>query len=232
MKWLAMSCAVPLMVAGGSARAFAQANPNLDLYHVHFVKAAPGKLAALIDLTLEPPPDPDKGNEPPIVFRHVQGDDWHLLVLTPYGKEETIRAEAPGEADRQYLAQLRNVSLRHDDTIAQGPAWAEAKKVLLGDGQPGAVWIVTAFESVPGHRDQLVTAITQGPNANPSAQLVLQHREGAAWQVLTLTRYASWAALADAMQKQRAQGTAPPPTAEHAMGHHDTIVERVTGPAR
>jgi hypothetical protein len=223
--------AVLLAVAGGSPPAGAQETPNLELYHVQFVKAAPGKLGALIEAHLKAPADPADA-EPPLIFRHAQGDDWQLMILSPMGKEHTIRAEQPSAAQQQFIQQLRGLSARHDDTITLGPPWAQARKVLLGDGEAGAVYIVSAFEPVPGQRQQLLKALTEGPNADASTTLILQHLEGAPWQLLTITRYASWVALGEAMERQRKQTPGVPPTAEHTAAHRDTIVERVTGPIK
>jgi hypothetical protein len=228
MKPLVISSAMLLMLAGGSAQAWAQQDTNQELYHVRFVKAAPGQLAALTAAELKAPPDPNNP-EPPVILRHQEGDDWQLLVISPLGKDETIRAEQPNPALLQWYTQLRSLSVRHDDTIAQGPAWSEAKKVLLGDGQPNAVYIVSAFEPAPGHRDQLLTALTSGPGSNPSSTLVLTHREGAPWTFLTITRYASWTALGQDMDKQNAQTPGPTPASEHFATHHDTIAQRVAG---
>jgi len=219
--------AVVLALTAGVEPSSGQEAPGQELYHVHFVKAAPGKLAALIDAELKAPASPGQ-TEPPLIFRHAQGDDWQLMIITPMGPQQTIRAEPPTAEMRQYLSQVRGLSVRHDDTFTQGPPWAQARKILLGDGQPGAVYIVSAFEPVPGEREQLVKALREGPNADPSAMLILQHREGAAWQVLTITRYPSWVGLGEAMQRQRTQAPGVPPSAQHTAGHRDTIVERVT----
>jgi hypothetical protein len=228
MKSLVISSALLMMLAGASAHVWAQtpAATTEELYHVRFVKAAPGQLAALTAAELKAPPDPNNP-EPPIILRHAEGDDWQLVVISPLGKDETLRAEQPNPAMQQWLTQLRTLSARHDDTIAQGPAWADAKKLLLGDGQAGAVYIVSTFEPVPGHRDQLLTALTAGPPATPST-LVLTHREGAVWTFLAIDRYASWSALGEAMQKQAAQTPGPSPASEHFATHHDTIAVRVT----
>jgi hypothetical protein len=225
MKFRVISSALLMLVGIGAPAAWAQAQAasSEELYHVRFVKAVPGQLAALIAAELKAPQDPDNP-EPPIILRHAQGDDWQLLVIAPLGKDETIRAEQPNQTLQQFLTQLRSLSMRHDDTIVQGPPWAEAKKVLVGDGQPGAVYLIGTFESVPGHRDQLLSALKESPV--PSATLVLTHREGAPWTFLVIERYPSWTALGESMQKQAAGG--PTSASEHFSAHHDTIVTRVT----
>jgi hypothetical protein len=227
MKSLVIASTLLLMLAGSSvpARAQAQASSatNEELYHVRFVKAAPGQLAALMAAELKAPPDPDNP-EPPIILRHAQGDDWQLVIISPLGKDETIRAEQPPAALLEYFTKVRGLSARHDDTITQGPPWAEAKKVLVGDGAAGAVYLIGTFEAVPGHRDQLLKALKDSPV--PSSTLILTHREGAPWSFLVIERYPSWTALGESMQKQASAG--PSPAGEHFATHHDTIVVRVT----
>jgi hypothetical protein len=218
------------VLAGAAPSARAQAGAAGELYHVQFAKAAPGKLMALIEGELKAPPTPGE-SEAPVIFRHVQGDDWQLMTISPLGPSTTIRVEPPNPALEQYVSQMRTASMRHGDTITEGPPWAEARKVLLGDEAPDAVWVVSTFEPLPGHRDQLLAALRQGPNA--ASSLVLQHREGAPWQVLTITRYASWSALGAAMQQSSpSTSAASPGVSEHIAAHHDTILQRVTGTPR
>ena len=233
MKSLVLSSTLLLMLAS-SAPAIAQSaqsqsQTSEELYHVRFVKAAPGQLAALWAAELKAPPDPDNP-EPPLILRHAQGDDWQLLVISPIGKDETIRADQPSPALQEYFTKIRGLSARHDDTIAQGPAWAEAKKSLLGEGGAGAVYLIGTFEAVPGHRDQLLTALkSPGPAAGAGpAPIILTHREGASWTFLTIERYPSWTALGEMMQKQVSGGSGPSPVSEHIAGHHDTIAVRLT----
>jgi hypothetical protein len=217
MKSLVLSSALLLILAGSASSTLAQAqsqsqtpsSTNEELYHVRFVKAAPGQLAALWAAELKAPPDPDNP-EPPIILRHAQGDDWQLLVISPLGKDETIRAEQPSPALQEWFTKLRGLSARHDDTIVQGPPWAEAKKMLIGDGGAGGVYLIGTFEPAPGHRDQLLSALKSGPGpAGSTAPLILTHREGASWSFLTIERYPSWAALGEMMQKQISAGPSP-----------------------
>jgi hypothetical protein len=220
-----------MSVAAGQLPVAAQQTQNVELYHVRLVKAAPGKLADLVDSELKAPPIfNQKADQRPVILRHAQGDDWHLLVITPLGKEATVSPEPP-PARQEFVAQARGLSARHSDTFAQGPSWAEAQKLLAGDGKGGGVFLVSTFEPVSGQRDQLLAALKQAPDA--AETLVFEHREGAAWQVMTITGYSSWAALGEGMQRERTErkgGVSP--VNPHVAAHHDTIAERVTGPIR
>src|SRR5436309_1813570 len=67
-----------------------------EIYHVHVVKAAAGKLPDLIEAYKNVPgPDPGDPQVTPIVLRHREGGEWDLIVITPRGKEHTLRSDAP-----------------------------------------------------------------------------------------------------------------------------------------
>jgi hypothetical protein len=213
-----------------------QAGAAQELYHVHFVKAAPGKLPELIDAYMSAPADP-KTAQPPVVLRHIEGDDWQLMVITPLGAEETLQAAAPPAEMQQFLTRTRPLRAQHTDTFAIGPPWAEARKVLLGEGDGQAaigispVYVVTVVRALPGHRDQLEGVLRKEVADAPGSTLTLQHMEGASWEFVTISRYASWAAFGDTLQKERGQALLSPTSAglgEHMAEHHDTMAERVS----
>jgi hypothetical protein len=220
----------------------AQAGGAAELYHVHFVKAAPGKLLEMVEAYVNAPRDP-QSPAPPVILRHRQGDDWNLMVLRPLGAEATLRAAAPPPAElQQFLTRTRPLRAQHNDTFAIGPPWSEAQKLVLGEGgaEPSgatrAVYIVTVFRSLPGHRDELEGVLRKTAAEESGRTLTLQHLEGAPWEFITITRYDSWAALGESEQKQSGQGTVSPlglAIQEHVAEHHDTVAERVTRvPAR
>ena len=83
-----------IVLAGAAPSARAQTGAADELYHIQFAKAAPGKVTALIDAELKAPPDADNP-EPALIFRHSQGDDWQLMIVSPRGKRG---AAEPGYA--------------------------------------------------------------------------------------------------------------------------------------
>jgi hypothetical protein len=218
-----------------AAQAPAQASSGAELYHVHFVKAAPGKLVEMIDAYVNAPQDP-QSPAPPVILRHREGDDWNLLVLRPLGAEATLRAVAPSADLQQFLTRTRGMRALHNDTFAIGPPWAEARKLVLGDeragssGSTGGVYVVSVFRSLPGHRDQLEGVLRKIAGDEPGRQLTLQHLEGGPWEYVTITRYDSWAAFGESEQKLGSQTPGPAALAlgEHLAEHHDTIAERIT----
>lgn len=212
-----------------------------ELYHVHFVKAAPGKLVELIDAYVNAPADP-QSSAPPVILRHREGDDWNLLVLEPLGAQVTLRAVPPSADLQQFLTRTRGLRAQHNDTFTIGPAWAEARKLVLGDeraessGGTGGVYVVSVFRSLPGHRDQLEGVLRKLAAEEPGRTLTLQHLEGASWEYLMISRYDSWTAFGESEQKLGGQAPGPAALAlgEHLAEHHDTVAERVTraAPAR
>jgi hypothetical protein len=210
-----------------------------ELYHVHFVKAAPGKLVEMIDAYVNAPADPQSPG-PPVILRHREGDDWNLLVLRPLGPEVTVRAAPPAAELQQFLTRTRGMRAMHNDTFAIGPPWAEARKLVLGDERAeasgtGGVYVVSVMRSLPGHRDQLQGALQKIAAEDAGRALTLQHLEGAPWEFVTITRYDSWTAFGESEQKGSGQpGPASLALGEHLAEHRDTVAERVTraGPAR
>ena len=219
-----------------------------ELYHVHFVKAAPGKISELVTAYREMPVAEGEP-APPLIFRHLQGDDWDLLVLTPLGKEETLRTTATPEQQR-VTERLRGLRMQHGDTFTAGPAWPELRAALVGEGSgqatgtaggaSGPVYTVTTYRSLPGHRDQLADTLGRITALYPDRRTILQHVEGAPWEFVVISRYDSWSALGDdqAMpaEKLRSQGFASTEAIslelrQHVAEHRDTIAQMVSGPA-
>jgi len=138
---LLFAAAAPAQTGGAQTTppSAAAAQPNIpadELYHVHFAKAAPGKLQELIaGYKRAPVPAGEPG--PPLIFRHLQGDDWDLLVLTPLGKEETLRPGLDAE-QQKWTLQMRGLRMQHGDTFTSGPAWSEARAALAGSGTVSA----------------------------------------------------------------------------------------------
>jgi hypothetical protein len=201
-----------------------------DIYHVHFTKAAPGQAAELAKIvSVQDPKAPMPGHV--LVLRHREGDDWDFAVIEHLGTSTTLDIATfppPGPA----------TSLRawHDDTFTAGPAWPEfATAMGLTEGSSGntanSVYVVSAFQAAPGHRDQLEKALAPDPAAKvPVGSVMLQHLEGGTWTYLTLQRFNSWqdfatnqAATAAASSSQDAWAD----VRQHVAEHHDTLADRL-----
>jgi hypothetical protein len=228
MRWLTATVLGLSLVALTAAGARAQGGS--DVYHVHFTKAAPGQAAALGKaVSTADPKAPMPGHF--IVLRHQEGDDWDYAVIEHLGAKAAVdpAAAPPPPA-------VRDLSAWHTDTFASGPSWAEFTKAMgltEASGTAGSVYILSVFRAAPGHREQLMKAISgdAAPGKVPVGRVLLQHMEGGPWNFLTLNRYNSWQDLAtDRSAAAGASGSATDgwaDTRQHVAYHQDTIADRL-----
>jgi hypothetical protein len=209
-----------LTIVGMSAAAGqAQTVPaSTDVYHVMFVKAAPGQAAAVEkELQQQDPKDPMAGHV--LLLRHQEGDDWDYCVIQHLGQRATVTiGPAP--------TTVPPTRAWHDDTFVAGPSWAEFSKLMTG--APSSVYIVSVHRAVPGRRDQLLEVLNRpDPSKVPISHATLTHLEGGSWQYLSLDRYNSWQDLgtARAANATGAQGWLE--IRQHSAFHSDTIADRV-----
>jgi hypothetical protein len=194
-----------------------------DMYHVLFLKAAPGQAAALAKALITP----DKTTAMPdhfVVLRHQEGDDWDYVVVQHLGAKAEVVATPSLQA-----AAARPLIAWHNDTFASGPAWAEFTKQMASTGA-NAIYVVGTQRAVAGHRDQLLASLGAASGGKiESGNVLLQHVEGGDWNFLTLTRYNSWQDLGSD-RSGSASASAPGGWAdirEHSAFHRDTIADRI-----
>ena len=199
-----------------------------DVYHVHFSHAAPGKATALADGLKQPAPNaPMPGHS--VMFRHQNGDSWDYCVIQHMGTKATVEimpTMPPASAA------TRDASDSHTDTFVSGPAWADfAKAMGINEGAgKSAIYIVSTYRALPGHREQLESSLNAVTPGDPVAGTVLmQHLEGAAWTFVGISRYATWedfvksetSSLAD--QAKNTGGWAS--LRDHCSWHTDTLAD-------
>jgi hypothetical protein len=200
-----------------------------DVYHVHFVKAAPGQAVALAKSLMAPDktaPMPDHF----IVLRHQEGDDWDYAVIQHLGAKAEVAATTPPPSDA-----VRALSAWHSDTFVSGPSWAEFSKELALDGSSdgaGLVYNVGVHRAVAGHRAELLESLNApAPSSKiQTGNVLLQHLEGGEWTFATITRYNSWQDVAT----DRAAATSAADAAggwadirQHSAFHRDTLADRI-----
>jgi hypothetical protein len=122
----------------------------------------------------------------------------------------------------------------HTDTYVSGPAWTDfAKAVGINEGAgKSAVYIVSIYRTVPGHREQLDAMISSLSAGDPAAgNVVLQHLEGAAWTFMSVVRYATWEDFVKSKTSgaaDQAQGAGNwAKVREHFSYHTDTLADRI-----
>jgi len=209
-----------LVLAGAAANAQESQTANADIYHVHFVKAALGQTKALENnLKNQSSKAPMPGHF--LVLRHQEGDDWDYVVIEHLGKKYTID---PAEMTPPPAAAL---SAWHTDTFASGPSWdVFAKEMALE--KSGAVYVVATWRPAPGHRQDLVKAVSARDASSKvqTGSVILRHMEGGPWTLFTLDRFNSWQDFAaDEAASQDSEGWYE--IRNHGAWHHDTITTRV-----
>ena len=210
-----------------------QQAPALELYHIHMSKAAPGKLPQLIEAYQNAPaPEASQPQVTPIILRHREGAEWDLITITPLGKQVTLTASAPPQALQDYFTRLGPLSDWHADTFVVGPSWAVVQKTLVPAKDAQAVYVVSDYRSLAGHRAQLRQILDRNAQDTPGRSVLFAHVEGAPWNFLAVTSYDSWNAIG-APPPQQASGTPRPEAGlelrEHMAVHHDTIAVYVSG---
>jgi hypothetical protein len=222
---------VVCMCVAAAVTASAQTAPGTgtDIYHVHFAKSAPGQAVAHAkDLTT-----PDSSLAMPthfVVLRHQEGDDWDFVVIQHMGAKAEVAATPPPPAGTQALGAW------HSDSFVTGPSWGEFTKQMGISGSAGAssqVYIVGVQRAVPGHRAELLTALSAAgpPSKVQPGTVILQHLEGGDWTFLTISCYDSWQdfgtdrAAAAAASAGVAGGWAD--IRQHSSFHRDTIADRL-----
>jgi hypothetical protein len=193
---------------------------DTDVYHVTFSKAVPGQAAAAAkNLQEQDPKDPMAGHF--LMLRHQEGDDWDYAVVRHVGQKATVSITPPppsGQAPTQAW---------HTDSFASGPSWAEFSKLMTGPAT--SIYAVGVHRAVPGHRVQLLEALTRRDPAQkvPLSQVALTHIEGGPWQFLTIGRYNSWQDLAADRAAAAASEKGWFEIRQHSAWHVDTIADRV-----
>jgi hypothetical protein len=216
------------------------ASKRTDLYHVHFVKAVPGKTTELLSSLTSPDPSSAMPTHV-LILRHLEGDDWDFAAVQHLGAKFTLDASTAPPA----AAAARELRAWHADTYVLGPPWPEfAKAMGIGQAQAGAaapgkdIYVVATYRGAAGHREQLEETLKKisASGLQPASAVILQHREGSPWDYLWITRYNDWkdfAAQQDdpaAEERARRAGFRQDPGLElrnHMASHHDTIAERV-----
>ena len=222
---LTLSLAVCLAVPAAAQ----QASPQADVYHLQFIKAAPGQAEALANALMTPDPQspmPDHF----IVLRHQQGDDWDFCIVQHLGSTASVDAK-PSPAPPAAA-----VSAWHTDSFVAGPSWAEfTKSTGLGQGaagSAGSVYSVAVFRAATGRRDDLGKLLRNPePSKVPVSRIVLQHLEGGPWQFVTIDRWNSWQDFATDHSAGITGGVSQSDNwskmRELSTFHRDTVADRI-----
>jgi hypothetical protein len=209
---LALSAeAVP--AAGGPA----PAEPSY-LYKATFVRAAPGKILELIDLYKgRLSVVAASGDERPLWWRHMEGDQWDLMLIAPmgsytayYAKERVARREKAAAAsplsEKEYQARLEACTSWKEDIFVMGPP-LEAVKTEFN---AAAFYHIEMFVALPGKKADLygereMENVYQVGIGRP-ATMTFVRDQGAAWDMFSLGCYRDlkhWAGTDDVPKERK-----------------------------
>jgi hypothetical protein len=209
-----------LSFLAASAGAAPQSAEPSYLYKATFVRAAPGKLLDLIALTKGRMAVLDAaGDERPLWWRHTQGDQWDLMLLSPlgsyaeyYAKDRMFRRQKAAAAsplsEKEYRAGLDACSSWREDVFVMGPPLEDLRKA--SDGM--AYYHIEIFIALPGKQAELykereMENAYQAGTGRP-ATLIFVRDQGAAWDLFSLGCYRDlkhWAASGDVPKEKREQ---------------------------
>lgn len=151
-----------IAILPNTARAQASAVRGDYLYRVTTLRAAPGGLSDLIDLLIR---QEEAGyyvltrDEPPVIMRHSQGDQWDLLLLYPlesyedYFDDDRIdRREDNREFARTFEERFNSLVAFKEDLFAFGPDIEILRAAFNANG----LFHIEMFEALPGLHEDLL----------------------------------------------------------------------------
>ena len=174
-----------------------------ELYNTLLLRAGPGQLLNLIRFYKQQADHlVERGDRPPFMMRHSQGDQWDLMLVFPMGKMADYVSESRlrrrGEPWSIHmagpdLAQLKKTFHElvawHEETIVEGPDLDVLTRAFSG----AAFFHVEMFVALPGKYGQLVRQ-REMENVylkilGRPQNLIFTHRMGGPWDTYTLGFY-------------------------------------------
>ena len=148
-------------IAAAASTAFAS-NEGDYLYRVETIRAAPGKLEALLDWAAAARDAryfEDAGGSFPLVMRHSQGDQWDIFVILPmesftafHSKARTAKRAEAAKKHAALLAAQDGLIAFEEDLFAFGPPFADVAEAYKANG----LYHIEMFEAAPGAAGDLL----------------------------------------------------------------------------
>jgi len=135
-------------------------SPAPYLYRVMTIRAAPGEFAAWLDHCDDlRAAYVKRGDRPPFILRHTQGDHWDLMLIEPWGSfEEYLAPErmAKRQGAAEEMAMLRHwlddAPAFREDLFALGPPVETLEKLFEKNG----FYHVEMFHALPYKKAELL----------------------------------------------------------------------------
>lgn len=141
--------------------AAAQEREGDYLYRVETIRAAPGKLAALLNWAADAKEAEyfeDSGGHFPFLMRHSQGDQWDLMVILPmeswrayHSRSAENKRKKAREKHADLLAAQKGLIAFEEDHFAYGPPLAEMQREYGENG----FYHIEMFHAAPGKAGEL-----------------------------------------------------------------------------
>jgi hypothetical protein len=189
------------------------------LYKTTFVRAAQGRLLDLIALFKERLAALEAAGEArPFWWRHTQGDQWDLMLLTPmgsyadyYAKARVAKrkkaAESAGLGEEAFARRLDACSSWKEDVYVLGPPLEFVVQAFEGT----AYYHIEIFVSLPGKQEELFKEREMenvyGVATKRPYNMIFVRESGAAWDIYTLGCYRDikhWAVGEEVTKEERA----------------------------
>lgn len=132
------------------------------LYRVETIRAAPGKLEALLNWAAaakEARYFEEAGTPYPFIMRHSQGDQWDLMVILPmkswaeyHSKSRIKKREAAAKKHQSLLDSQKGLIAFEEDAFAYGPPLADISREYAANG----LFHVEMFAAAPGAEGKLL----------------------------------------------------------------------------
>lgn len=200
-RFIAAAAVVMILAATAAGGEEAQATKPVYLYKTTFLRAAPGKLLDLIALYKERLAVIEaSGDVRPFWWRHTQGDQWDLMILTPMGSYADYYAKAriakrdkaagaAGLSWADFGRKLEACVSWKEDVFVFGPALEFVKMQFEGM----AYFHIEIMVALPGKQAELykeremedVYGMAQGRPYN----MIFVRDQGANWDIYTLGCY-------------------------------------------
>lgn len=220
------------------------------LYRVETIRAAPGKLEALLNWTAAARSAgyfEAAGSPFPFIMRHSQGDQWDLLVILPmqswaayHSKANAKKREAASKAHRALLDSQKGLIAFEEDVFAYGPPLDELQRAHAASG----LFHIEMFAAAPGKEDDLFEQ-RRMENAylaatGQRANMIFRRAAGSDVDVFTIGFHPSleaFAAPAPASDEEKEAAAKAAGFKDRAdissylrsliSGHHDTLATKV-----
>lgn len=226
------------------------------LYKVALIRAAPGRLPALIELLKEERDILRDAGEPlPFWMRHTQGDQWDLMVLYPMGsfyeyyepqrtRDRNLAGEQKGLSFQQLQFEAGLLTSYREEVFVRGPD----PGILGGLFSRNDFYHAEMFVALPGRRGELLEERRMENRYRKALgrpeNLIFVREAGGPWDSFTLgffqdlQHFARASELGSAEEREKAAVDAGFEGAEHIgnymrrliLYHRDTLAVSIPWP--